>query len=190
MKDRIMDCVLEEIMQRGLKFSIRDIAARLGISTKTIYQHFESKERMIDDLVDRCIQDMRDAEADLMNNPSLPTPEKLRQALVILPSGLSFGDNRVIQELKQKYPDSWKKVDAYIQQGWGNIGVLAAKGWDEGTLRPFDLELFIQVYIGALSRLMDFQVSKKMGLTLDQALVQMVELMMRGVTGDAAGEGE
>lgn len=187
MRDRILECVLEEIMQRGLKFSIRDISARLGISTKTIYQHFESKERMIDELADRCIQDMRDAEKELMRNPSLTTPEKLREALVILPKGLAFGDNRVIQELKQKYPDSWKKIDAYIHQGWDNIGLLVKRGWDEGTLRLFDLELFIQVYIGALSRLMDFQVSKRMGLTLDQALTQMVELMMRGITKEAAG---
>ncbi|WP_058301095.1 TetR/AcrR family transcriptional regulator [Gorillibacterium timonense] len=181
MKERIAQSAIGEIMQRGLKFSIRDVAARLGISTKSIYQFFDSKEQIIGYLVDRCIADMRDAEKEVMDDPVLTPRQKLEKALVILPRGIVFPDIRVLHEVKVKYPNQWEKADTYLEQGWDNIRMLVREGMAEGSLRPFDLDVFIQMYIGALNHLMDYRVSTRMGLSLEKALVQMVEIMLQGI---------
>lgn len=105
MKEKIIQAALEEMMQGGFKFQIRDIAVRLGISTKTIYQNFASKEEMIGTIVEHCIMDMKASEHTLMQDSSLNLIQKLRQALAILPRGFVFRDLRIIQELRLRYPE-------------------------------------------------------------------------------------
>lgn len=187
MKQRIMEAVREEIMKRGLKFSLRDIAANLGMSTKTIYQFYESKEQMISYLIDQSITDMREAEQEVMNDASLTDVEKLRRALVILPQGFVIKDVRVLHELKQRYPQLWHEVDTYLNHGWDNIRILIREGVAAGSLRPFHVELFIQTYIGALNQLMDIHVANQIGLSLDKVLVQMVEFLMQGILNEGNG---
>ena len=41
---KIIDATVEEFKQNGLKFTMNDLAKRLGISKKTIYTVFESKQ--------------------------------------------------------------------------------------------------------------------------------------------------
>lgn len=182
MKERIVQTALSEILQRGLKFSIRDIANHLGISTKTIYQYFESKEQIIGYIVKQSIFDMKEAEQLLINDITLSIQQKLSRALVILPRGFVFKDIRLLHELRQRYPEQWREVDMYVNQGWDTIRLLLNEGMANGDFRQFDLELFIQVYIGALYRLMDYQVAVEKELPLEKALNNMVELLLVGIS--------
>lgn len=181
MKERIIQAATEAMMQWGLKFSIRDIASRLGISTKTIYQYFESKEHIISSILEETIQEMRDIEKELMNDSSLSIKQKLHKALVVLPSGFAFEDIRIMHELKQRYPEQWKIVDEYVSNGWVNIRLLVEEGVANGDLRSFDIDLFIQVYVGAIYQLMDQQAASRNRRSLEDALGQMVELLLTGI---------
>ncbi|MCD9020271.1 TetR/AcrR family transcriptional regulator [Cohnella sp. NL03-T5] len=181
MKDRIAKAATHEILQRGLKFSIRDVSDRLGISTKTMYQHFESKEQLIGFIVEQSVLEMQEKEKELMGDASLSTGQKLNQALTVLPSGFAFSDIRALDELRKLYPEQWMKMDHYLTQGWDNIRLLINEGIANGELRQFDVELFIQVYIGAVYRLMDVQAVGLRGLKLEKALSDMVEFMLIGI---------
>jgi len=184
MKERIAQAAVHEIRQRGLKFSIRDVVSQLGISTKTFYQYYESKEELVTYIVEAAVRDMREAEAELMKDDSLSTAQKLQKALVIIPRGFVFTDMRVLQELQQRYPAQWRIVDAYMNNGWDNIRLLVQEGSANGEFRSFDLELFIRVYVGALYHLMDNQVAGRNEMPIEKALVQMVEFLLVGIFKD------
>ncbi|SYX83019.1 TetR/AcrR family transcriptional regulator [Paenibacillus alvei] len=181
MHDRIVGAAIEEIKIRGMKFAIRDVASRLGISTKTLYQHFESKEQLITCLIERSIQEMRDSETRMMRDESLSIVRKLEQALMMLPSAFAFTDIRTLEELKKLYPEQWKLVDAYVQEGWDNIRLLIEEGIQAQIIRPFDMELFIDMYIGALYQLMDRRTREGNQLPLEEALRRTVKMLMYGV---------
>ena len=53
MRDKIIDATVEEFKQNGLKFTMNDLAKRLGISKKTIYTVFESKQAVLVAVADR-----------------------------------------------------------------------------------------------------------------------------------------
>ncbi|MGZ7445109.1 TetR/AcrR family transcriptional regulator [Paenibacillus sp. TH7-28] len=181
MKERIIQAAEQEILQRGFKFTIRDLAAGLGVSTKTLYQYFESKERIIEHIVERAVAEMKEAEAAIMADGTLNTLQKLRKALVVLPQRFLFTDIRILQELRKRYPKQWREIDKYVTTSWDHIRSLVKEGMAEGVLRPFDIEIFIQIYIGALYRLMDDQTVRNTELPLEKALVQMVDLLLRGI---------
>jgi AcrR family transcriptional regulator len=184
MKYRIAEAAVHEILQRGLKFSIRDVSGRLGISTKTLYQYFESKEQIISYIVKQSILEMKEKEQELMNDASLSTRQKLNRALIVLPRGFAFSDLRTLNELKKLYPHLWRTVDDYLNKGWDNIRLLVDEGIANGEIRPFDFELFIKVYVGALYHLMDGKATGHHDLSLEKTLASMVELLLTGIYRD------
>lgn len=58
MRDKIIDATVEEFKQNGLKFTMNDLAKRLGISKKTIYTVFESKQAVLVAVADRYAADL------------------------------------------------------------------------------------------------------------------------------------
>ncbi|CAH1208804.1 hypothetical protein PAECIP111893_02904 [Paenibacillus plantiphilus] len=181
MKERIIEVAILEIKQCGLKFSIRDLASRVGISTKTVYQYFNSKEDIISLIVDQSICEMKEKEQKFLNDQTLSIEAKLKQALILLPSYSFILDIRLMHELKLRYPNQWRVIDEFINQGWDVFRLLASEGIERGVFRQFDMELFIQVYIGALYRLTDYQVSVQRGVSLEKALGDMTELLIEGI---------
>ncbi|MUT64835.1 TetR family transcriptional regulator [Paenibacillus sp. NEAU-GSW1] len=181
MKDRIIEAAVYEILHNGLKFSIREVSARAGISTKTLYQYFESKEQIINEMVEQSIVEMKEKERALLSGSSLTIRQKLKDALVVLPGGFAFGDIRILNDLKKRYPSQWAKIDNYLNEGWDNIRLLVSEGVSEGEIRSFDMELFIQVYVGALYHLMENQMAGRSGRTLEESLASMVELLLEGI---------
>ncbi|MGG1313753.1 MULTISPECIES: TetR/AcrR family transcriptional regulator [Cohnella] len=190
MKERIAQAAIQEIRQRGLKFSIREVAGRLGISTKTLYQYFASKEQIVEHIVLQSIEEMKEEERRVLGDPSLRIPAKLRQVLTNLPRGFAFRDIGILKELEQRYPKQWAAIDDYLQNGWDNFRVLVREGIETGDIRPFDIELFIDVYVGGLYRLMDRRAREGRDLSLETALARMVELLLAGIWNHHQPSGE
>lgn len=190
MKERIAQVAIQEIRQRGLKFSIREVAGRLGISTKTLYQYFASKEQIVEHIVLQSIEEMKEEERRVLGDPSLRIPAKLRQVLTNLPRGFAFRDIGILKELEQRYPKQWAAIDDYLQNGWDNFRVLVREGIETGDIRPFDIELFIDVYVGGLYRLMDRRAREGRDLSLETALARMVELLLAGIWNHHQPSGE
>lgn len=179
MKHQIIQAAVQEIAHRGLKFSIRDLAGRLGISTKTLYQHFASKEIMIQYLVEQSVTDMKEKELSLLENRSLSLQEKLREMLIVIPQAFTFTDMRVLEELRKMYPGQWAILDEYLNQGWDNIRLLFQEGIARGEFRQFDSELFIQTYVGGVYQIMHN--SRFGGKGLQEALTGVVDLLLTGI---------
>ena len=57
LKENIMQGTLQAFNQKGLKFTMDDIAKILGISKKTIYQVFRDKEALFLETVDYLFYD-------------------------------------------------------------------------------------------------------------------------------------
>jgi AcrR family transcriptional regulator len=182
MKGKIVQAATAEIRQWGLKFSIRDLARKTGISTKTIYGHFGSKEDIIGYIVDEALQEMRQQEQKLQDNSSLSFKQRLKQALIIVPSGFALVDLRILNELKLLYPGQWAKVDSYLNEGWDYIRGLFSAGMASGELRHFDVELFIRVYVAAWYTVMERQAEGGFAApSLAEGLQEVVEFMLYGI---------
>lgn len=62
--DRILDALVEVILDGGLPgFSVQEVADRAGVSHRTVYRHFPTREALLDGLNDAVDQRMRDRGA-------------------------------------------------------------------------------------------------------------------------------
>ena len=81
MRDKIIDATVEEFKQNGLKFTMNDLAKRLGISKKTIYTVFESKQAVLVAVADRYAADLNSMQEELEADVSLNVVQKLEKLL-------------------------------------------------------------------------------------------------------------
>ncbi|MEO2207775.1 TetR/AcrR family transcriptional regulator [Paenibacillus pabuli] len=181
-KERILDAARTEVIRGGFRFSMNDLSKQLGMSTKTVYEFFSSKEDLLKDLLDASLAEIVQKEQQLMSNSSLSIPSKLRQALVMLPDDLGMFDLQRLSELQRYYPAVWSQLDRFIASHWDEIRQLIHTGQASGELRSFDTDVFVQVYIGGLYRLMEQPAKGSWnGSTLSAALQEMVDMLLEGV---------
>ena len=89
MREKIIDATVEEFKQNGLKFTMNDLAKHLGISKKTIYTVFESKQAVLVAVADRYAADLNSMQEELEADVSLNVVQKLEKLLCALPEKYS-----------------------------------------------------------------------------------------------------
>lgn len=55
LRETILEGTIQAFNKKGLKFTMDDIAALLGISKKTIYTVFQDKNTLVSEMVDYCL---------------------------------------------------------------------------------------------------------------------------------------
>ena len=76
-KERILIATIKLFNEKGLKFTMDDIAAELKISKKTIYQIFKDKESMFLHMVDYCFDAIKESEKVIIDSVELSTTDKI-----------------------------------------------------------------------------------------------------------------
>ncbi|OIB01843.1 TetR family transcriptional regulator [Paenibacillus sp. LC231] len=181
MKERIVAAASHEIKRRGLRFTMGDLAKRLGMSTKTLYGWFPSKDVLISTIFREAIIELQEKEKDIMNNPDLNTLDKLERCLILIPTDFQFIGLNLITELQRYYPDQWKTLDEFLNKQWDSITELFEEGINQGLLRPFNSKVFIDLYVGGLYRLIEDSSENKSSITLQESLRDMGEILLSGI---------
>ena len=179
--DAILDGTLEVFNQKGLKFTMDDIAKHLKISKKTIYKIFADKEELFLDMVDYLFDFIKESERKVMEDPELGTLEKIRKILGVLPEGYREIDLRKLYELKEKFPNTYRRVEERLETGWENTMELLEQGIREGVIRPLPLCLVKMMLEAALEQFFQRDILIVNNLTYGDALDTVVDILVDGI---------
>ena len=94
LQKNILDATLRVFDQKGLKFTMDDLAKELSISKKTIYTVYDDKEALFLAMVDYIFDSIKESEQMILTDPSLSVVEKLHRILGVLPEGYQNIDLR------------------------------------------------------------------------------------------------
>ena len=182
MREKIIDTALEEFTRNGLKFTMNDVAKALGISKKTIYTVFESKQDVLMAIADRYARDFTDMRQEIEADTELDTLEKLEQLFCAIPTKYyNIGLSRIF-ELAQKYPKQYKYLMEAVSQGWALAEQYLEKGIREGKIRKNISKPVVMAMIrGTVICFLESDILYKNGLTYEQGKEEMVQIIMKGI---------
>ena len=166
MREKIIDATVEEFKQNGLKFTMNDLAKRLGISKKTIYTVFESKQAVLVAVADRYAADLYSMQEELEADVSLNVVQKLEKLLCALP---------------EKYPKPYRHLMRSVNNGWEQAEQYLRKGMEEGLIRQVSIPVVMAMVKGTVICFMESDVLYQNELTYEQAKKEMVEILMKGI---------
>ena len=93
-------------------FSMSKMAKDLGMSKTTIYNHFSSKEEIIDAAITYKLNVISEYQT-VLENITLPYTERYRKALLFFCVQIFDVSNMLLLQIKESYPEIWRKVAVF-----------------------------------------------------------------------------
>lgn len=181
LKDRILNETILLFNQKGLKFTMDDIAKQLCISKKTIYQIFQDKKALLSEMVDHCFDDIKVSKEEVLASAGEDTVETLKALLSALPERYKVLDLRQLYVLQEKYPQTYTKVLRRLNSDWEPTLQLMKKGMEEGRIRQVSLPVFKTMMQATLEQFFKKDILLESGITYQEALEEVVQIMVNGI---------
>ncbi len=181
LKETILLGTIQVFNQKGLKFTMDDIAAIVGISKKTIYTVFENKEELFLAMVDYLFDHIKESKQEILEDNTLTTVEKIRKIMSVMPESYSDIDFRNLYLLKDKYPDIYKRVEKRLETGWETTIMLLEKGMEEGSIRPVSIPIVKLMMESALEQFFQRDILIRHNLSYKEALDEVVNILTDGI---------
>lgn len=102
-KERYLAEIIPLIKSEGLRMSMETIAQKIGVTKKTLYNQFISKDRLIDECLEMTALQYRKA-LEVMDDVSLPVRERLHQGIAAMRTHFSDFSRVLMQDLVDLYP--------------------------------------------------------------------------------------
>lgn len=181
LRESILEGTIAVFNQKGLKFTMDDIARQLGMSKKTIYTVFDDKESLFLDMVDYLFDSIKESERQVVEDDSLDTLEKVRRIMSVLPESYKNIDFRQLYPLKEKYPSTYAKVQERLKTGWEMTIALLEQGMAEGVIRPVEIPLVKLMLEAALEQFFQNDILLRNNITYGDALEKVVDILVDGI---------
>ena len=154
MKEDIVKRALNDFMQYGFKtFTMDDLANKMGMSKKTLYEYFPSKQDLVDACLDYALE-MSCTNVTTFVQGEGSVIENVYRNQKKVQEVFNINSDRPIWELQKYYPKTYEcmegefaKTDALF------IDKLLEKGWQEGLFRKDINVNFYKVFYTSVQRL-------------------------------------
>lgn len=154
MKEEIVKRALNDFMQYGFKtFTMDDLASKIGISKKTLYEHFPSKNDLVEAVLDYALDmSCKNVDAFVQGNGSVienvyRNQEKVKEIF-------NINSDRPIWELQKYYSKTYERMEIEFAKSDARfIDKLLEKGWKEGLFREDINVNFYKTFYSSVQRL-------------------------------------
>jgi AcrR family transcriptional regulator len=183
-RERILQHAWQVFIKRGVRsVTMDEIASKLGMSKKTLYQHFANKAELV-----MCVSQMQcdreEREIDEVSEGGVDAVDELLRVMSWVAKMLTSINPNLIPELKKYYPEAWEIHETHsdfhvINKLTENL----KRGIEEGLYRKeLDVELVARMRAAQIETGFNeqfFPPSKFNQLTVQR---NMLEVFLYGIT--------
>ena len=178
---RIVAAARAHFLSHGFRaVTMDDLAAEMGMSKKTLYQHFETKRDLVREVI---LQKSSEFGAAMDAIRSDEFSETLQQMLGCLHQNLSEVSPSFIRDLGKAHPDYFKLIQERRHQVIGrSFGRVFRMGQASGAIRSdVSAELMIAMLLGAVDAVLDPKWMATGDLRPDALLESVLKVFLDGV---------
>ena len=164
-----------------------DLAHELGMSKKTLYVHFPSKEAIVRKIIDCMVTVLRARLERITTDPRLSFVPKLAATIETIGSMLAPATPPMLRDLERFAPEIYRKIEEIRAE---NIplffGRLIRDGIASGKVRPeIDADFATQFWLHAIRDLVQPAALERTHLTPKQTLEKATDLFFGGLLTSA-----
>ena len=188
LRDRILEQSRDEFLSRGFsKVTLDEIATGLGISKKTLYKYYPSKEELLRASLPSM---MRSAgwELERIASSDKPLVEKLASALMLVGKYVSRIRGETITDFQRFVPSLWKELDQYRQEQIINRLIkMLQQGRAENVFRPeVNEQVLIYMLVSSLRSVIHPAILSKHSFSAEEAAMSIFKVLFEGAFTDEA----
>jgi AcrR family transcriptional regulator len=177
-RDRIIQACTELIAQRGLKsFTVDELAAQAGISKRTLYRYFPSKEAVIQAVLNRFMEETAQHIDNVLAKEKNPV-NIMHSVIQYLTGKARFLNNsQVLSDFRQYYPYLWQQIDDFRTQKMGSVLQMIITDNPNSLVQNMDPRIMIQVVLASVQSVANPEFILKNNLTFEEVLRQLSYLL-------------
>ena len=154
MKEEIVKRALNDFIQYGFKtFTMDDLANKMGISKKTLYEYFPSKNDLVETTLDYALE-ISCKNADIFVQGEGSVIENVYRNQKKVQEVFNINSDRPIWELQKYYPKTYERMNVETAKSDAIfIDKVMERGIQEGLFRE-DINLkFFKIFYTAVQRM-------------------------------------
>lgn len=183
MKNRIIDAAKKRFFNYGYrKVTMDEIASDLGISKKTLYKYFSSKEAIARQVIS-CFQEEIACLFEDKKKAIADPVERFETLVVEITRLKSVMKNRFPADIKQDIPDLWREIEGFREvQIMKNIAENLEEGIKKGRIREdLNTQIATRLYLAAIQSIMQPELLEEMNISVEESLSNISSIFLNGV---------
>ncbi len=160
---QIIDVATEMFLTyRYSKVSMDELAEKIGISKKTLYNVFENKEKILEASVENFIEKIQKEDNEILLNSQISFPNKVKQYLTLIGTKLSAVSPYFIADIIHSAPRIWLRVQEYKSEAiFIRFKTLLDDGEKNGFIKKnINKSLAILLYASAIESVLNPQFNR------------------------------
>jgi len=150
---------IELFNEKGIKFTVAELATRNKMSKKTIYKEYGDKEKVIELSILAVFESIKEQEKAIENRRDLSTIGKLKGILSVFPS-FTVNYERV-HEIRDSYPEAYQTIVSHLESNWDGTERIFKQAIDEGVLKAMDYGTLKLIVLGIYNEIVDLEVDEQ-----------------------------
>jgi AcrR family transcriptional regulator len=184
-KAKIIEAAIGLFQEYGVKFTMDQLARSLKMSKKTLYVVLKDKMTLYHEAVDYLFDSIKTSEQQVLQDPDLDPAERIRRLLGAMPERYRSLDFQKLYILRDKYPEIYRHLTERLENDWEETIRLLEEGMESGVLRRFSIPVFKTMMESSLERFFQQDVLVQNGITYQEALDQVVGILVDGIRSEA-----
>ena len=185
---RIVELSRERFFATGFsKVTMDELCDELGISKKTMYEHFDSKDELLNAVVDSQILLIKKHISETMHD-SADFVERIYQMWAMIGRRISQVCKQFHDDVRKFRPDLWKKIsDARKEFISEKFSKMIEEGIHHGYVRgDIDKDLMVLMYLGAIQTIINPEVISQHSFSTEEAFKGILQVYFDGILTDSA----
>jgi AcrR family transcriptional regulator len=185
-KHRILEAVRDRILAEGFsRLSVDEIAAMFGMSKKTFYKFFLTKDDLINQVADRIMAEGRTHLGRIIGSDKdfISKINELMSFVMLQSTRIS----RALQiDVERFAPDLWKRIEEFRKHRITDVfSHLVEQGIKEGYVRSdVNKRIFLLVVLGSIRNVMNPTVLAQESFSPREAVDNILTLFFTGILTD------
>ncbi|HED05078.1 MAG TPA: TetR/AcrR family transcriptional regulator, partial [Ignavibacteria bacterium] len=183
-KDRILAKSEVMFLQFGYsKVTMEEIAANLGISKKTLYKFFPSKEGLVHYIIENMKCGVDEYIDELWNDSSLDFVKRLKKLMDFFAKQSSKLQGPLLNDLQKSIPGIWKEINEFRKKSTlKKMTLLINEGIEKGIFRKdINQQIILLMYLNTIQGIINPETLSQLPLSGDQAFEIIIKIMFEGI---------
>ncbi|MBZ0180058.1 MAG: TetR/AcrR family transcriptional regulator [Melioribacteraceae bacterium] len=181
-KQKILEFCETKFTQLGFwDISLDHLAKELRISKKTFYKYFDSKDEIIQNVVESVTTKIADAVQDIVKSDGT-SPEKLYRLIEFISRRFISISEKWLNDLSIHYPHLWANLEDFRENMINkNLTELIIQGQNEGYIKEYPVNLIMAIYLSSIRGVANPKFIMNNNMSIEKAGTSVLTIITSGI---------
>jgi AcrR family transcriptional regulator len=187
-RQRILDVASSKFLESGIsKVTLDEISTELGMSKKTVYKFFPSKDMLLHAIV-KMLLSHAEREVTSIVNSDEPSERKLMRVLTQAGKYIRHISRQFQHDVQRFAPSLWNEIDKFRREHiLSHVKRIFDQAKNENVFKSdLNIDLFYLVFISTVQGIMNPKMLSEHSFSAEEAFRGIVRILLEGALTDEA----